>query len=480
MLTKSNYLSFIHCKKHFWLDEHKPGLAVPPDAGAQRRMMQGQQVDIEARRRFRNGRLIPYRPHPTEMVPLTQQAIEDGAEVLFQATFATEECLVKVDVLEKTAVGWHLIEVKSSTKVKEEHLPDIAFQYFVLRQAGLNVQQASIMHLNKACCYPNLTNLFTTSDVTAEVMSLQPQIAEDVVVMGQVVTENNEPEVMIGRFCKKPEPCSYHAHCWQAIDDWTIYDIPYLRREREENLEKQNILYIKDIEAEFDLKHKGANRFVQKQCNGPKVQINQKQIITELDKLTYPLYFFDFEAIDYALPLFDGCEPYHHVPFQYSCHILKQDGTITHREFLHTTPDDPRPSLIKALLTDLGENGTIIAYFCTYERRIFQKLAEQFPEHQVALHGFIDRLWDQYKLIKEHYDHRDFGGSKSLKSVLPVIVPELTYDKLVVQNGVQAQIEWENMVHGPMGQEKERRERELLAYCHLDTLAMVCIHQALT
>ena len=148
MITKTSYLSYSHCTRRFWLNEFQSELTAPPDPTAQRRLMAGQAVDKLARDWFENGRLIPYRPHPKDMAPLTTQAIADGAETLFQATFAVEDLLVKVDILTKIETGWHLIEVKSGTKAKPDHVPDAAFQVYVLQQAGLNVTQASIMHLN--------------------------------------------------------------------------------------------------------------------------------------------------------------------------------------------------------------------------------------------------------------------------------------------------------------------------------------------
>lgn len=102
MLTKTAYLAFTQCARQFWLDAHQPELASPPDPSAQRRLRAGQEVDRLAREQFPNGRSVPYRPHPEEMAPLTQQAIAASADTLFQATFHVEDMLVKVDILTQT------------------------------------------------------------------------------------------------------------------------------------------------------------------------------------------------------------------------------------------------------------------------------------------------------------------------------------------------------------------------------------------
>lgn len=197
------------------------------------------------------------------MAPLTAQAIADGATTLFQATFHVADLLVKVDFLTRTASGWHLIEVKSSTKYKPEaHLADVAFQWYVLHQVGLPLAQANLMHLNSDCCHPDLSNLFARTDITAEVQAHQPQVAADVAVMRQIVGRTEAPLVGIGRHCRQPAACAYYAHCWQEVDAPTIYDIPYLKRPMEEQLETTGIRYVAHIPPDFALGDKRAAAFV--------------------------------------------------------------------------------------------------------------------------------------------------------------------------------------------------------------------------
>jgi len=457
--------------------EHEPELASPPDEPALRRFRAGQNVDQMAREQFPNGRHIPYRPQPEDMVPITRQAIEDGADTLFQATFASDDLLVKVDILTRTETGWHLIEVKSSSSVKEEHLPDAAFQWFVLQQAGLNVTQASIMHLNRECRYPDLSNLFILSDVTADVIELQDSIEADIAVMRQLNQQTNRIETPIGRHCNKPYTCRFHEECWQDVNGLTIYHLPRLKREKEIQLEEEGVLYLEDIPPDFSITA-GQRAFVEFIAQN-RVIINEEAIQAELDSLTYPLHFFDFETIDHAIPVFNGCRPYQQVPFQYSCHILTEDGALTHQEYLQTDMEDPRPALVNSLLDHIGDSGNIIVYYAPFERQRLQELADAFPQYAAHLNLMIDRLWDQLNIFKQHYRHYQFGNSNSLKSVLPVVVPRLSYEALAVQNGSQAQIMWEEMIGCQDTAVKNQLVEQLLEYCRLDTLAMVEIHQAL-
>ena len=91
----------------------------------------------------------------------------------------------------------------------------------------------------------------------------------------------------------------------------------------------------------------------------------------------------------------------------------------------------------------------------------------------------ITRLWDQLDVFRTDYLDPAFEGSNSIKRVLPVLAPHLRYDDLAVQRGDQAQAIWQLLLQTDDPMERARLARDLLAYCHLDTLAMAAIHEAL-
>lgn len=157
----------------------------------------------------------------------------------------------------------------------------------------------------------------------------------------------------------------------------------------------------------------------------------------------YPLYFFDFETIDYPIPAFSGCKLYRQTPFQSS--VLRADGKLTHNDYLHTMPDDPRRPLLLSLLNHIGDTGSVIVYHAPFEKGRLLELADTFPEHAPRLLDMVNRLWDQLNTFKKHYRHYRFGGSNSLKAVLPIVAPQLSCERLAVQNGEQAQVVWEQM-----------------------------------
>ena len=306
----------------------------------------------------------------------------------------------------------------------------------------------------------------------------RPERAGDVAQMRSLLAQTAYPNTPIGRHCSKPYTCRFYEHCWQEIDGLTIYTIPRLNQTKESELEARDVLYLKDVPLDFPLT--AAQRKYVTFIREEEIHIDAPAIQAALETLVYPLYFFDFETIDHPIPQFRDSKPYQQIPFQYSCHRLDADGTVTHTEYLHADSDDPRRPLLEALLEDIGETGSIIVYYAPFERGRLQELAAAFPEYETRLSEMIERLWDQLDIFKKLYRDYRFGNSNSLKSVLPVVVPRLSYGALDVQNGTQAQVIWEEMLAETDTAIKEELIKQLLAYCHLDTLSMLEMHRILS
>lgn len=479
MLSKTTYLAGLQCAKRLWLEMHRPNLAAPPSETDRFRMARGSEVDRLVRQHF-DGRLIFDHHDEQEMIRATWQAIEAGERVLFQGTFAADGVLVKTDMLvyQDMPPGWQLIEVKATTSYKkDEHLQDVAIQYYVLRQAGLNVIRAGLMHLNKACTYPLLDNLFTVEDITADVETHLPDVELALAEMKALVAQATEPAVEIGRHCDHPHTCPFRGECWRHVDRPTIWNIPRLNAGKAEQLRQLGILFLADVPADFPLTP--AQRMTLEIITQERERIDAAAIRQKLAQLEYPLYFLDFETDDPAVPRLDGFGPYQQVPFQYSCHVLDRDGRLEHREYLHSEPANPLPGLAQSLLEHIGPVGSIVAYNASFEKRILRQLAAMFPNHAGRFEAMADRLWDQLEIFKSDYQHYAFGGSNSLKSVLPVLVPELSYEGLAVRDGGQAQMVWNRLIACEDAAEKAQLQQQLRDYCQLDTLAMVRIHQVL-
>ncbi|MFC1962972.1 DUF2779 domain-containing protein [Chloroflexota bacterium] len=168
------------------------------------------------------------------------------------------------------------------------------------------------------------------------------------------------------------------------------------------------------------------------------------------------------------------------IPFQWSDHILEEDGTLLHEEFLHDGLDDPRKPFAETLLRTLGSGGSIVVY-SGYEVARIRELATSFPGLTSALLGLIDgRVVDLLQLIRQFCYHPGFHGSFSIKSVLPALVHDLDYNDLEISDGSMASAVYSEIVRP--GISPDRREflrTSLLSYCRRDTEAEVRIYEAL-
>ncbi|MFB0515733.1 MAG: DUF2779 domain-containing protein [Candidatus Neomarinimicrobiota bacterium] len=461
------------------MDVHQPELAAPPSLIQQRAIEQGLRVGELARQHFPGGVLIEFDPaYISEALADTRRAISQGHKTIFEGAFEFHDVLVRVDVLERQAdIGWRLVEVKSSTGVKPEHIQDVAIQAYVLNGAGLETEQFHLMHLNKACTYPELSNLFTLEDLTPQVQGQLSIMAARVDDFHQVLDLPEAPEVLIGQHCNRPYRCPFEEHCWEWVPPNSIFSIPRLTWPRKEQLLREGLIEITRLPTDFPMGEQQA-RYVESARRQQPI-VDWQAIRQELSRLVPPIHFLDFETDAPAVPRFEGLHPYENFPFQFSCHILLEAGGLSHTEYLHQDDSDPRPPLLDALLPAISPTGSVVAYNAPFERSVLKALMTWFPEKTRQLQSISDRLWDQLKIFQKYYTDYRFDGSCSLKSVLPVLVPSMSYQDLAIQQGDAAQATWNLMLKLPPGRERRTLIKDLKKYCGQDTLAMAALYNYL-
>jgi hypothetical protein len=478
-LSKSKYLSGLQCPKRLWLKIHTPDKATPITNAQQRMFDQGQEVGKFARNQFPHGLLIKTNPtNLNQAVEDTKNAIANGANIIFEAAFLFKNIIVIADIIEKMPnKSWNIIEVKSSTAIKDEHIEDVALQKYILEKKRLKINKTYLMHINKECIYPNLTNFFVLEDITPYTKLKSQDVSNNLEHCQTILQQKNELNTLIGEQCNDPHECPFKSYCWKEIGNKSVFDIPRLNKFKKRELRLGNIMSLDQLPADYSLSELQWS-YVSRILNNKK-EIDNKAIQNELAKLTYPLYFLDFETDNPAIPRFNSSQPYQHFPFQFSCHILQKDKSIVHREYLHTDESDPRWDFAKSLFNTIGLNGSIIVYNKSFEASVLKKLAARFPDYSHQLLSMIDRLWDLLDIFKNYYKDPRFGKSNSIKSILPILVPELSYSSLAIQKGDEAQSIWNKMIKTTFKLEKERMMENLKNYCELDTLAMVEIYKKL-
>lgn len=472
LLSKSLFLAGVQCLKLLWWRAHEPQapeLAPTPDQQA--RFDAGRRVGEVARAYVPGGTLIGYRHWEIDQkLAETRSALARGAPTVYEGALSGDGAYAAVDILERRRDGFGLIEVKSSTSVKKEHLPDVALQVHLARASGLDVRGAEVMHLNRECRHPDLSNLFTRVDVTGDIGHWLSQIPE-IVAAHRGVVAGPLPDVAIGDHCFEPYECPFFKRCWPAWPEHHVSTL-YLMRRRALELEAKGYRSIHDLPGDLRLNPMQARQVRAVQSGALVVEPGLVDTLREFER---PLAFIDFETIAPAIPVWPGCRPWENVPVQFSVHLETPTGW-RHEQWLAEGSDDPRPELAEKLVAACRDARALVAYHASFERDCLRVLAYAAPHLAPELGEMELRLRDLLPAVRNHVYHPDFRGSFSLKSVLPALVPELTYDDLDVKDGARATVElWRLVFESETlgARQVARLRRALLAYCERDTWAMV-------
>jgi hypothetical protein len=478
-LSKSRFLVGLQCRKRLYLEVHNRELATDPGPATQRIFASGHEVGELARDQFPGGILIDPPPYEVERaLQETEAAIDAGASVLYEPAFMHNNVLIRIDILSRAETGeWDLIEVKSTTKTSDTHVADTGIQRYVARGAGLSIRNTYVMRLNRECRYPDLSNLFELDEVSDRIGEMWPELEPRVAEFSELLGQPGTPDVPIGKHCTSPYDCPFIEHCWRHVKHPSIFTIPRISEKKIDALIEQGVTGLAEVPETFKLSE-NQRRYVELFQSGG-TQILWPAVTDALANLEHPLYFLDFETMAEPVPRLDGLGPYHQYPFQFSLHVRQEDGSIEHREYLHADDSDPRRPLMEALIRAIGETGTIVAYNASFEQRVIRDLSRRFPEHRRQLLGYVNRFFDLLSIFRDHYFDPAFAGSNSIKKVLPVLVPDLSYATLEIQSGDVAQLAWKEMLSALDASKRLARAESLKKYCELDTWAMVRLYQVL-
>ena len=472
-ISKSRFMAGLQCHKLLWWRVHEPDAPeLVPGPGQQAVFDQGTRVGEVARTYVPGGTLIDL-PHDAfeRRLARTREVLAEGAPVVYEASFRAGSLYAALDILERVRQGFRIIEVKSATRIKDEHLPDVAIQAHLLRECGFEVAGIEIMHLDRACRFPDLGNLFVRSDVTAAVEPLLSELPAQVEHQLRVLA-GPCPDVPIGAQCTTPYACPFLERCWPKRPEHHVSTL-YHAGGRASEFEAAGYATIDQLPGGLGLRPPAER---QRRAVRAGEMIVEPGLARALGALRSPLAFLDFETVAPAIPCWEDCRPYDAVPVQFSCHRENPGAEPSHHEWLAEGPEDPRPELARRLIEACHGARTIVAYNAGFERTCLRAMAAVLPEQRAALEDLEARLADALPILRDHIYHPAFGGSFSLKSVLPALVPELSYEGLEIAEGNRASVElarllFEEATLAPG--ERTRLRAALLRYCALDTLALV-------
>ena len=464
--TKTDFIHYLNCPKSLWLLKREPENYPHGEFSAFMRKLtrEGQEVERYVRRFFEHAGNRP---------------------VSFQRVFESDDGLyARVDAVEQTYdEEIVLYEIKSSTSVKTDNrhnqIKDACFQKICADRAGQKIDRVYLVHLNdeyvrKGDIDPEALLVFV--DVTAQVEDIAAETAAEIdTAIAFLAGEINRD----GCSCvelSRGNHCDTFSLFNPGVPTPSIYHLPRLSADKRRGLLSRGIIALEDVPEDYPLSD--VQRLVVEAAKKGAPQINPKVIRRFLSKLTFPLYFLDFETFASAIPIMDGASPHRQIPVQFSLHVLEEDGTLTHREYLEREPRISLP-LVSSMQAEIGSTGSIISWHASFEKMCNRNMAAAFPDKADFLNGLNERMVDLEEVFKSGYVDARFDGSTSIKKVLPVICPDLHYGDLDVQDGSSAMEAWERMIHAEPS-ESERIARALLSYCERDTLAMVEIYRFLS
>lgn len=487
-LSKSKLIAWRQCPKRLWLEIHQPIPEEEIDPQTNATFDAGNAVGQIALALFDpKGRGVEIEREKQSIAAAFAQTTEliEQRRPIFEAGFEAAGARVFADILlpvkRQGKPGWRMIEVKSSTAVKDTHLDDTAIQSFVARAAGLPLAAVSVAVIDSQWTYPggaDYQGLLVEHDVSQQAGSRDDEVAHWIAEAHQVASRRKAPAIGCGEQCHTPYTCGYIDTC-QALEAQTPYPVTWLPRIQAKRLKNWISDGGRDLREIPDDLLSDTQRRVRDCTLENRVHFDCAGAAADLAGHKLPAYFLDFETIQFAVPIWKGTRPFQNIPFQFSLHRLGRNGKLTQDSFLDLSGADPSRRFAEALIGACGERGPVFVYNEAFEKGRIQDLAERFPRLKRPLLAIHQRIVDLLPVARQRYYHPAQQGSWSIKSVLPTLVPELRYDQLdgVQDGGLAMAAFMEAMAPTTTADRKSAIERQLLDYCALDTYAMVRLWQ---
>ena len=461
-LTKSAYLQYLRCPKEFWLQMNQP-------------LFVSQPYSLEYEHLRQQGYAVQQLARKLERFFPNESSTFD-----FERPFQTADLYARCDVVVTDQVTGtvDIYEIKGAASVKEEYYDDVAFQKFTAERAGFSVDRCYVITMNGEYVRRGEVEpeeIFVVTDVTeavgARMEATARQAKEAVAYLKKV------PVPSLSEYClDKKVDCEFIKLHFPGLPDYTVFDIAFLKHEKRRTLLAQGIVAITDVPDDFPLSSKQRIQISAAKSGQPVIDHNG--ISRRIDSWEYPLHFLDYETFSYAIPQFDGVRPFQQMCFQYSLHTIEHPGAEPrHSYFLSLGDDDPPRAMARALKDAMSSGiGTVFVWYESFEKTRNSEMAEMFPEYAAFFEDVNERTVDLMKVFSDNlYVHPEFKGRSSIKKVLPVVVPEMSYASLGIGDGMTATISWYRAVRWE-AMDAETRQKifdDLEKYCELDTLAMV-------
>lgn len=473
-LVKRVFLDAQVCLRRGWLLHHPDAERRPRGLGELFQFAQGTAVGDRAREVFGAG--VDLRG------PATDACIADGRRVVddprtrvaYEVPLMAGHAIARPDVLLREKRGWRVVEVKSGKTEKTEYIDDLAYTVAVVQGAGLRVTGAELALVNAEWRAGGAEPPLVRVDVTEAVLARADAFAPLLEPTYAAVAEADAPEAELKSACRT---CDFRGtRCFADGPRHPVFELPNIRSTRVDAWIAGGITRIPQVPEAEKLT---ATQRMHRQAVVANALVTDREALARLGEIAEPAGYLDFETLSLALPPFGDVAPFDVIPIQYSLHRRAAAGGTTHRELLVDPAAPDVEGFARDLLDALDGVGSIVVY-SSFEKQRLAWLARRLPRLAADLDDAAARLFDLLPVVQAAVAHPEFHGSLSIKRVLPVLVPDLSYAGLPIGDGENATGAAGLRAMGRIGDEEwARYRRELLDYCKLDTLAMVRLHDAL-
>ncbi len=489
-LSKSKLIAYRQCPKRLWLEIHHPELR-EDSAATQAGFQTGFAVGEIAQQIYdpsQTGQLLDAQRDGYDFTFKCSMELLQSFQPIFEAGFAANGALAFSDVLlpveREGKLVWRMVEVKSSTSVKDYHRDDAAIQAYIARSAGVPLTAIAVAHIDNQFVYPgegDYRGLLKECDLTEEAFARADEVESWIADAHKVAALEEEPQISTADYCGSPFMCGFFDHCEskEARIEYPVHWLPYIHSDAlKTHLADKLCVDLRHVPDELLSE---LQRRVKTHTLSGEPYFNAEGSATMLKQHELPAYFLDFETIYFAVPICRGTRPYQQMPFQFSLHTLHKNGNLESKAHLDLSGDDPRRAFAEALVAACPEDWPVFVYNAGFEGARIEELAGCFPDLAARLLKIREHLVDLHPLTKANYYHPSQQGSWSIKAVLPAVAPDLSYEDLVgVQNGGMAMDAYLEATHpDTLPERKAEIAKQLLAYCALDTFAMVRLWQFL-
>ena len=471
-------MSGLQCHKKLWFDSHDP---IRADSFI---FHIGNRFGAFARIHYGAGVNLDNVKNPLEAVEATMRALADPATaIIYEAAFLFQDTLIRADVLQRVANGWIMIEVKSSTRLKPEHIKDAAIQAYVIQACGLALGATKIAHINNSFDYKGdglYAGLITEVDITAAVTDTLAEVpAWLATLLPLTAQEAPVPIVAMGTQCREPHACDYAQRCTMGhpVTEFPVTLLPRVGKALAATWAEQGITDLRDLAPA----HLATPQWQMIQaCHLNNVTWISQALQARLKSFAWPRFFLDFETIQQGVPLIAHSRPYQAIPFQWSVHRWDTPEQILTRDsgmgFLEYDAAGMDRRCLTTLLETLGQAGPVFAHNAPTEIAALRTLVARpgCDDLAPAVEDVIARIVDTLGMVRDGFYAPGLQGSYSLKQLVKVIPTTVDYaNSTALSGGGDAQLAWFHCTDdATLQEEKALWTSRLKNYCAQDTLAL--------